>query len=236
MNTERVIIKGKPTSTDYENLQREVMWDEALFKTNLAGIDNNSIVELCKNFRGKTSGQSKSNRGGWQLDLERWDNEAVAELFDRIEAVCTQLFAERFGIPRETRINRAWLNVNEKHHYNSAHTHPGAVFSGVYYVKADGLEEQGVLSFIRGDQVPIMTVPESAGSHNADPIWRAYNKQVMNTGDLFLFPPWLLHEVHRNETDSERIVIAFNVQFHNHLNQSVQEGFDGPWRVEVPIP
>jgi len=210
----------------YLDYEKVTLWEDVMIKKRLENIDNNSILDLYDRLKVETDGQVKSNRGGWQLDLFRWEHTEVIPLFSEIENFCTQFFYEKYDINRGLRLNRAWLNANQRGHYNSAHTHPGAFWSGVYYVKADENPDQGIISFLRSDHGAVLTygtVYAEGTTRARDPMMRECYQYVPKTGDLIMFPPYIMHEVFRNETDSERVVIAFNMQLDNdNMDMKVQ--------------
>ena len=103
----------------------------------------------------------------------------------------------------------AWMNVNPVGTYNAPHTHPGAHWSGVYYVSQPDVEDDnaGRIEFLD----PRSDLPN----------WRILNARAFNPkrslkpqpGEMILFPSYLVHWVYPNVADSERISIAFNATF-----------------------
>jgi hypothetical protein len=83
-----------------------------------------------------------------------------------------------------------WINAMRPGDITTLHTHNDAdeLLSGVYYLE----------------------VPENSGDivfHSGD----ARHAFTPRSGDLFLFPPDLPHEVERNNSSSTRLSVAFNV-------------------------
>lgn len=93
-----------------------------------------------------------------------------------------------------------WTNVNEPGSINAVHSHPNATFACVYYVQGEGT---GKLQF-----------PNPANLLNncytISPFMRGVSFQPKD-GELILFPGWLAHEVLRNNSDKQRINIAFEI-------------------------
>jgi uncharacterized protein (TIGR02466 family) len=106
-------------------------------------------------------------------------------------------------------IFRAWININNTNAIDTPHVHPDSVFSGVYYVKGSGVEENGSL---------VLHSPVSALQHCINPKLIVKNNYfncfahtiVPITGRLVLFPSWIMHNVQKNYLPEERISIAFD--------------------------
>ena len=84
-------------------------------------------------------GMKRSNVGGWHSkpDLFLWKADCVHTLKDRVTtcaANMTWLFTASEG-PRKVSFQLdCWANVSRRGQYNSVHDHPGAMWSGVYYI------------------------------------------------------------------------------------------------------
>jgi uncharacterized protein (TIGR02466 family) len=112
----------------------------------------------------------------------------------------------------EAQFGAMWGVINNRGHANAMHHHPGAWLSGVYYAK-------------------VPSDPDKAGSIGfRDPnLARTYNQMYYRTvqadvcyippaaGRLVMFPGWCEHFVSPNETDEDRIAIAFNINHHKTL-------------------
>lgn len=165
-------------------------------------------------LRGLSDGASKSNRGGWHSDGNLFDGEAAC-----IQALATMaedaVFAanERIGAatPRAALDVKlfAWMNANPTGGFNAPHTHPGAHWSGVYYVAQPESEEgnSGMIEFLdpRSD-LPNWRILKA-------PAFRPKKKLRPEPGDLILFPSYLVHWVYPNEAADERVSVAFNATF-----------------------
>jgi len=92
-----------------------------------------------------------------------------------------------------------WVNVNGSGGFNELHNHVLGDYSGVYYVKGTGT---GDISFHSTEQLNKMIAP---GMPFADSI--SISPQ---DGMLLVFPSYILHSVHPNLSDKERISIAFD--------------------------
>ncbi|MBY0429182.1 MAG: 2OG-Fe(II) oxygenase family protein, partial [Alphaproteobacteria bacterium] len=167
------------------------------------------------------AGVKISNSGGWQSDANIlvWGG----DMLERVVATITDLVNQTTLVLEGNNYQRAnikwrvngWANVNRKGNQNVAHTHPGAYWSAVYYVKVPKYDAQaptgGELELLdpRGS-LPLMYCPNlrfgvkgatSAGTSEL-------HKPV--TGQCVIFPSWLSHAVSPYIGDETRISIALN--------------------------
>src|SRR5919109_89470 len=87
-------------------------------------------------------GVRHSNLGGWQSswDFEAWGGPPARRLLEAARELATRLTCDRAGKPvRIAWKTNAWANVNRRSHGNEFHTHPGAYWSGTYYVDDGGI-------------------------------------------------------------------------------------------------
>jgi uncharacterized protein (TIGR02466 family) len=109
-----------------------------------------------------------------------------------------------------------WANVNRSGHGNLPHTHPGAFWSGVYYVDDGGIAADpslgGALEFLdpRGAG-PVMYAPHLGFAMKGGLSGGANEVLQPKAGRMVLFPSWLLHQVRHYRGTAERISIAFNL-------------------------
>ena len=107
-------------------------------------------------------------------------------------------------------ISNIWANINPFGGSNMPHNHPGALFSGVFYLQCN--EKSGDLCFTH----PAM----NQNYHFSDLTVREFNN--MNSGGInytpvvgkmILFPSYQYHYVRANMTQEDRITLAFNTQY-----------------------
>ncbi|WP_224771039.1 TIGR02466 family protein [Pseudomonas sp. FEN] len=201
-----------------------------LFSTPLASLEYPDFPALNDELRttilqraAETPSVVHSNEGGWQSDddFAAWSGDAGARLIAFANTLANQLSAVNsleHGLiePNLQWTLSAWANVNHHGHSNALHGHPGAFWSGVYWVD-DGTDETcspvgGELEFIdpRG-MLPSMLAPalrmRIGGCLDA-----GYSSCfVPRTGTFLMFPSWLMHAVRRYEGARARISIAFNL-------------------------
>ena len=165
-------------------------------------------------MRAKSSGVSKSNRSGWHSKGNLFESDApsIQKVRDAAQDAVLEITRKvntRFK-PEDFSLKLfAWMNANPVGGYNAPHTHPGAHWSGVYYVAQPEVEEgsSGMIEFLD---------PRFDLEH-----WKILDASTFrpkltfrpSVGELILFPSYLMHWVHPNQSKEERVTIAFNATF-----------------------
>jgi uncharacterized protein (TIGR02466 family) len=122
-------------------------------------------------------------------------------------AVDTALAFLRVGHP-QVLITGCWANVNAPGAAHRTHTHPNNFLSGVYYVQVqDGADTINFHDPRAQTSIIRPTVTELT-AYNTDQVVVS-----VGPGTLIVFPAWLPHSVHANQSELMRISISFNVMF-----------------------
>jgi len=166
----------------------------------------------------RDAGVRHSNLGGWQSswDLEAWGGAPARRLLDAARELATRLTSDRAG--NQVRINwktNAWANVNRRGHGNEYHTHPGAYWSGTYYVDDGGIAADHALggAFEIQDPrgvAPAMYAPLLGFAVPGGQSAGASELIFPQSGQFILFPSWLQHGVRPYLGEQARISVAFN--------------------------
>lgn len=183
-------------------------WNQALFDAIVARREEHPSVSL-------------SNVHGWQssTDMLEWGGEPAQRLGDHVLAWCDQhtVDVRQTDRRRFEWLPEMWANINERGASNQTHCHPGSQWSAVYYV-ADGyggLDDPslgGELVFLdpRFPMVrmrdPDLRVHRPDGSSDHQETWIR-----PATGQLVMFPAWLMHSVRPYHGDGLRISVAINI-------------------------
>ena len=163
-------------------------------------------------------GVQHSNLGGWQSswDFEDWGGAPARRLLDAARETATRLTSDRAGKPvRVAWKTNAWANVNRRGHGNEFHTHPGAYWSGTYYVDDGGIAADHALggAFEIQDPrgvAPAMYAPLLGFAVPGGQSAGASELIFPQSGQFLLFPSWLQHGVRPYLGDRTRISVAFN--------------------------
>ena len=199
-----------------EQTDCEDLFSTPLFRFKLPDAEafNNDLLEEGRRLRKKSVGVEKSNYGAWHSSgsLFKSTSPCIKTLKTVAEAasyIATQNVSPKLEISTLKMDVFGWMNVTPVGGYNAPHTHPGAHWSGVYYVSQPAVEkgESGKIEFLN----PRTDLPN----------WRILNSPTFGAkkairpqpGELILFPSYLVHWVYPNETDEERVSVAFNTTF-----------------------
>lgn len=188
------------------NTKHNQIFTTPIWESMLTGIDNQSIKQYALGLRSKYPGANISNRGGWhskELDLplpQSLDN-LINDLTEFLNNYCAQWT----GI-NDLILGNWWININGKNNYNAEHDHQNAVLSAVYYVE--------VLANNTGNLVLHREDPSRyyLGKYKKDKTHFTQQMYISEPtcGKLVVFPAWTKHSVEMNNSDTERISIAFN--------------------------
>jgi len=112
--------------------------------------------------------------------------------------------------------NDCWFHVTRCGGFFGLHNHPNASWSGVYCVDRGqaeaGTEDSGLLSFVNPMITSAMHMDAGIANMQLPYGYRVANIQL-ESGQLVIFPSWVLHDVKPFQGRGERITIAFNCWF-----------------------
>jgi uncharacterized protein (TIGR02466 family) len=199
-----------------EQIKFEKIFYTPLVRFRLPNYDalNAEILLESQTMRSTRCGVSKSNLGGWHSKGNLFDRDvacirtvrdaATAAVFDATRKTSKKVDPESL----QMRLF-AWMNANPPGSYNAPHTHPMAHWSGVYYVSQPKAVKKfsGMIEFLD----PRSDLPN----------WRILGGSAFlpkrrirpEAGELIIFPSYLSHWVHPNDSHEERVTIAFNATF-----------------------
>ena len=177
---------------------------------------NRELLKEIAKRRQAEPGIRKSNHLGWHsaVDLFQRTEPAQARLAKELSdiiAACTMKLAP--DLPKDLQgRHEGWINVNTTNAMNAPHDHPGAFWSGTYYVQVPPPDEpddkySGALEFLD---------PRGSIGTNAKietPFTRAKFTVRPSPGTCLLWPSFVRHWVHPNRASGERVTVAFNSSF-----------------------
>ena len=188
-------------------VSENLLFSTPVWKGSVTQVNNNSIKEYCLEVRNKKPGVIISNRGGWHSkELILPIPKDLENLFDNLTSLVNQINHNYFKIS-ELKLGNWWININGSYDYNMPHDHQKSIISGAYYVSVPE-ENMGNLVLHRGD-VAEYFLPGSA-QNNPTSINRIAVNLPVEESMFYIFPSWVKHSVERNESNNERISIAFN--------------------------
>jgi uncharacterized protein (TIGR02466 family) len=179
---------------------------------------NDALERLILDRAAQEPSVSLSNAGGWQSgdDFTGWSGACGAQLIDLIRRLADSATgmqtADGFVGGGPAWKIHAWANVNRAGDANSLHHHPGAFWSGVYWVSMDESagggelevsDPRGVMPTLYAPQLSF-GLPGCLSAGGSDFI-------TPSPGVMLLFPAWLQHAVRPHASRQPRISVAFNL-------------------------
>lgn len=175
----------------------------ALRDEDLQNITDRELLATFKN-EGWTTYFSRPGIG---LINEPWTQAFQAAVLDHVGHFVDQLQLD-FG-DRRPRVTTLFANIHEElYHHHGAHTHPGSMFSGAYYVKA--YPGAGRFRFVS----PVKALQFHEFKFRQDTTLNAFEASLDPvTGRMVMFQSHVPHAVDRPAIRGERVAIAFNVNY-----------------------
>jgi len=188
-------------------IKQEMMWPTPYWHTMIwEFMRSERSISFNEDFTGWIQGQmeknksiKKSNRGGWQSDLQKPEGE-FTPLVKEIKEFCSHLPLDI----KEIFIPQLWVNVNKRGDWNTIHQHGQYDLSGTYYVKTP--KDCGRIIF----RDPRPGAIGSVFMNNRFDKGEFKNVNIME-GLLMIWPAYLDHFVEPSQTDEERISISFDI-------------------------
>jgi len=204
-----------------DELRRDDYFPTLIFSSMLhdAKDMNNEILTAINDERDlDTKGIERSNYrslGGWHSHNNLHKEKRFDRLTNRIEQLAAGM-SENLGYDNSRRleITTMWSISNPPGASNRSHIHPGALWSGVYYVQTP--EDCGKIEMIDPRTVNLMSFAKFMPDQKRKVECWTKVKVTPTAGKLLFFPAWLYHGIDPNLSvgtgrDSERVIIAFNI-------------------------
>ncbi len=176
---------------------------------------NKLIASEARSWRKDAHGVNVSNKGdSWHspdglMSRPEPGFSKISKMFPIAASTYAQQIGAKINIASYEFEANAWVNINKKGGFNSIHTHGRFHISGVYYVKQPAVKsgESGMIEFVN-----------SRFDHH---IYQELNSNAFapkvsmrpKAGEMIVFPSTLLHSVYPNDSEEERITIAWNLIF-----------------------
>jgi len=172
------------------------------------------LVNYCLNKKVQNPiGEKYTNMGGWQSD-SILDDPKLPKIFEKRLKLNLNRVQNELNLTHNCYIHRMWIQISQKNCYNNRHSHPFSHYSGVFYVKSTNSAECGRINLYpfndaNNYQELLYRNPEWLNKNNMN----THKSYVPHEGLVIMFPSGLPHCVSENETNTDRISIAFDVLF-----------------------
>ena len=185
-----------------KRMARDYFFPTPIYYTDLAqaGELNARLVEDVRAWRERDPGGTfRSNvpqLGGWHsatdMHLRAEFTDLTREIFELIHGVFTD---QGYDAAYEPVCDSMWANVNPRGAFNRHHTHPHALWSGVYYVRTP--DDCGLLCLTDPRPQAHVITPYFDPKRRSAHTWGEVYYQPV-AGRLIAFPGWLVHSTHPN--------------------------------------
>jgi uncharacterized protein (TIGR02466 family) len=141
-------------------------------------------------------------------NLNEEDSIYLEKLFkDEAELFLNELYPHKIDLI----LSKSWINSTKKYEFQTPHEHSGNTVIAVYYINTNENSGDLLLHDPRGaiDFIPSIE-KDSKGNKLSG---RSFVRVKPKTGDLILFPSYLVHSVEPNMTDDIRISLAMNFKY-----------------------
>lgn len=214
-----------------KRMSRDLFFPTQIYFTDLADAEalNRELKEHIYAWRDEDPGGTFRTNvpqvGGWHsatdMHTRREYDRLTIEIFELVQGVYEHL---GYDPAFEPACDSMWANINPRHAYNREHSHPHALWSGVYYVQAP--DNAGLL-YISDPrpQAQVLTPYYDLRRRRAETQHEVYYQP--QEGRLIVFPAWLMHGVQPNLSDKpgregDRISVSFN--FHQRRRADAEPG------------
>jgi len=218
-------------------MHKEYYYPTQVYFTDLAQGDvlNAEVLDHIRSWREQDpNGVVRTNTpqtGGWHSQVDMHTRAEFRPLVREIFEMAQGVFDDQgYDKAFEPACDSMWVNINPRYASNRHHTHPHALWSGVYYVQTP--DNCGLLYFNDPRPQTQVLTPYFDPQRRPMETWNEVYYQPQ-AGRLIFFPAWLVHAVQPNLTEEkdeagERISISFNF-----CQRRCGEEFRNPHRKEI---
>lgn len=175
---------------------------------------NEKLRETILAYEEATSGEHKTNIGGWHSETGQLEfcgdagRQLIRHMYEMADEATRRVLTEFGHRPRPNRWTlHAWVNVNRAGDFNRVHTHPGATWSGTYYVDTGDPDDPAA-----GTPIHFFDPCQGRANTFLPPLVPSSITQRPEPGLMILFPSYLPHMVYAHRGGRPRISVAFNLR------------------------
>ena len=160
-------------------------------------------------------GLPRSNQGGWHSHDKLYKDEEFKPVVGDILFAANECFNHLGVIDKYVpEMADLWGIINPPGSRNNVHTHPNSYLSGVYYLKVP--PKCGNLVFLEPKpQAEVLSPPKN--DHMVISLAHSVSWEPKENSLIF-FPSWLQHEVEKNNSEEDRVILSFNIHWRDNAD------------------
>ncbi len=214
-------IANLPGNENSDELKRSAYFPTLVYSVQLqdaVSMNKEILAAIYEEHSRDSDGIERSNfksLGSWHSQNNLHKNPNFQRLTDRIEIAAAEISKDLVYDPsKELKVTTMWSISNPPGSSNRAHIHPGALWSGVYYVHSP--EGAGKIEFTDPRTVHLMNGASfKRKTQRKSECWTKVKVQP-TAGKMLFFPSWLYHSVEPNLAEgtgreSDRVIVSFNI-------------------------
>jgi uncharacterized protein (TIGR02466 family) len=185
---------------------------ERLFPTSVYVFDNvlepEYIDSMLEHIKKSAKINKEKRRGNWQSESfpKLYQHPKYKELGNKVLELGKHYLNDLKYEYDDLVLNDMWSNILKPGEFHTPHTHSNNFVSGVFYLQTT--ENSPAIQFLdpRGQTCVIMPNQKELTKYNST---RYFFPGLINR--MVLFPSWLQHYVPINESNQDRVSVAFNM-------------------------
>ena len=193
---------------DEIKIMRTDLWATPIWQYYVSDEVVNFTQIISEVYQIKQSQKSRivSNKGGWQSDFIESQNTELSKLMDHIKHNIQKCYDD-LNVRKKYYNSEItyWININAFGHTNNKHIHSNSILSGCVYIQ------------VPKDSGNIIFHPNLANEYFFKSFTACDNDITSSQTNFFpeekkviIFPSFLPHSVSQNNSNEDRISIAFN--------------------------
>jgi len=151
------------------------------------------------------NGRIVSNAGGFQSN-HIYDTDVTKRFLTKASKYVSQV-KEVINYDKDLILNGLWYNINRKNDLNRMHCHGRCFLAATYYI--DAPQNCGTIAFENLDRHVVMN---GQNINYDNPYFNGFYHFVPKQGTLLIFYAWLNHQVNPNNSNEDRVSLAFNIE------------------------
>ena len=185
-------------------------FEPIVIKTHFDGFDWEKLKPICEDLIRTTKIKTPLEQGdavSSAPNQTRWPHKikAFSDFYQFIDPICQHILLNEWSLNRafEYGVSNFWVNVHNKGGYTKMHRHGPTVLTMAAYLQLP--PNGGYIQFLD----PLENI-KAYHMKNEDEEHFNWKTVKAETGDVIIFPGWVLHRTEPNQSDDQRWVLTTN--------------------------